>query len=100
MHHVTGVISHMLSSRQQASLLSGPHDWGRPFNMGSGRYYLTYILSSRMNNYIVRSYRDVIVITKSATRRVSKTKNIVKNINKNNRLTMAQFSKVLFDNAT
>ncbi len=56
-----------------------------------------------MNNYIVRSYRDVIVIviTKFATRRASKaqscikTKSILKNINKSNRLTMGQFSKVL-----
>ncbi len=54
-----------------------------------------------MNNYIVRSYRDVTVITKFATERDSKaqsiviTKNILKNINKNNRLTMGQFSKVL-----
>ncbi len=57
-----------------------------------------------MNNYIVRSYRDVIVITKFAItkyaiRRASKaqsikTKNILKNINKNNRLSMGQISKV------
>ncbi len=58
-----------------------------------------------MNNYIVRSYRDVIVITKFAItkyaiRRASKaqscikTKNILKNINKNNRLSMGKFSKV------
>ncbi len=61
-----------------------------------------------MNIYIVRSYRDVIVITKFAItkfaiRRASKalsivnykhTKNILKNINKINRLTMGQFSKV------
>ncbi len=60
-----------------------------------------------MNNYIVMSYRDVIVITKFAItkfaiRRASKAKSIVmyenkkhtKNINKNNRLTMCQFSKV------
>ncbi len=59
-----------------------------------------------MNNYIVRSYRDVIVVTKIATRRYSKaqyshvlkvkTKNIIKNINKINRITIGQFSKVLF----
>ncbi len=58
-----------------------------------------------MNNYIVRSYRDVIVVTKIATRRTSiksteyshvlKQKNILNNINKINRLTMGQFSKVL-----
>ncbi len=30
-----------------------------------------------MNNYIVRSYRDVIVITKFATRRASKAQNII-----------------------
>ncbi len=57
----------------------------------------------KMNNYIARSYRDVIVITKFAMtkfaiRRASKacikTKNILKYINKNNRLTMGQFSKV------
>ncbi len=44
-----------------------------------------------MNNYIVRSYRDVIIITKFATRRaikaqsivIIKTKNIPKNKNKN-----------------
>ncbi len=30
-----------------------------------------------MNNYIVRSYRDVIVVTKIATRRSSKAKSIV-----------------------
>ncbi len=56
-----------------------------------------------MHNYIVRSYRDVIVITKFATRRaikveyihVFKTKRILKNMNKNNRLTMGQFSKEL-----
>ncbi len=60
-----------------------------------------------MNNYIVRSYRTVIVITrfaitKYAIRRASKaqsiviikTKNILKNINKNNRLSMGKFSKV------
>ncbi len=60
-----------------------------------------------MNNYIVRSYRDIIVITKFAItkyaiRRASKaqsiviikTKNILKNINKNNRLSMGKFSKV------
>ncbi len=44
-----------------------------------------------MNNYIVRSYRDVIVITKfaitkfairRANKAQSKTKNILKNINK------------------
>ncbi len=58
----------------------------------------------QMNNYIVRSYRDVIVITKFALtkqpvkHRVQsciKTKNIVKNLNKNNRLTVGQFSKLL-----
>ncbi len=56
-----------------------------------------------INNYIVRSYRDVIVITKFATRRAIKAQNTVmyynkkhtKNINKNNRLTMGEFSKVL-----
>ncbi len=56
----------------------------------------------QMNNYIVRSYRDVIII-KYATRRASKAQSIVmyenkkrtKNINKNNRLTMGQFSKLL-----
>ncbi len=49
-----------------------------------------------MNNYIVRSYRDVIVITKFAITKFAciKTKNILKNINKNNRLTIGQFSKV------
>ncbi len=31
----------------------------------------------QMNNYIVRSYRDVIVITKFATRRASKAQSIV-----------------------
>ncbi len=31
----------------------------------------------QMNNYIVRSYRDVIVITKFVTRRASKTQSIV-----------------------
>ncbi len=30
-----------------------------------------------MNNYTVRSYKDVIVITKIATRRASKAQNIV-----------------------
>ncbi len=30
-----------------------------------------------MNNYIVRSYRDVIVVTKIATRRTSKARSIV-----------------------
>ncbi len=34
-------------------------------------------LTGTMNNYIVRSYRDVIVITKFATRRASKAHNIV-----------------------
>ncbi len=61
-----------------------------------------------MNNYIVRSYRDVIVITKFvitkyAIRRASEAQSIVmyynkkhtKNINKNNSLLMGQFSKVL-----
>ncbi len=33
-------------------------------------------LSIIMNNYIVRSYRDVIVITKFATRRANKAKSI------------------------
>ncbi len=50
-----------------------------------------------MNNYIVRSYRDVIVITKFAITKYAiciKTKNILKNINKNNRLSMGKFSKV------
>ncbi len=60
-----------------------------------------------MNNYIIRSYRDVIVITKFAItkfaiRRASKAKTVVfhehkkhtKNITENNRLTMGQFSKV------
>ncbi len=45
-------------------------------------------------------YRNVIVVTKIAERRTSKaqsikTKNILNNINKINRLTMGQFSKVL-----
>ncbi len=61
-----------------------------------------------MINYIVRSYSDVIVITKFAitkfaTRRASKAQSIVmyynkkhtKKYNKNNKLTMGQFSKVL-----
>ncbi len=33
-----------------------------------------------MNNYIVRSYRDVIVITKFATRRASKAQSIVMHV--------------------
>ncbi len=58
-----------------------------------------------MNNYIVRSYRDVIVIAKFAIMRASKAQSIVmyykkkkktkKYIYKNNRLTMGQFSKLL-----
>ncbi len=54
-----------------------------------------------MNNYIVRSYRDAIVVTKIATRRTSKAchalkqKKILNNINKIIRLTMGQFNKVL-----
>ncbi len=56
-----------------------------------------------MNNYIVRSYRDVIIATKMATWRTSKAQNIVmylkknmlNNINKINRLTMGQISKIL-----
>ncbi len=36
-----------------------------------------------MNNYIVRSYGDVIVVTKIATRRTSKAQNIVMYYNKN-----------------
>ncbi len=35
------------------------------------------LLIDEMNNYIVRSYRDVIVITKFATRRASKEHSIV-----------------------
>ncbi len=34
-------------------------------------------LQSEVKNYIVRSYRDVIVITKFATRRASKAQSIV-----------------------
>ncbi len=34
-------------------------------------------LKIQMNNYIVRSYGDVIVVTKSATRRSSKAQSIV-----------------------
>ncbi len=56
-----------------------------------------------MNHYIVRSYIDVIVVTKIATRRTSKAQSTVmyqnktklNTINKINRLTMGQFSKVL-----
>ncbi len=56
-----------------------------------------------MNNYIERTYRDVIVVTNIATRRTSKAqsiimyqhKNILNNKNKINRPTMGQFSKVL-----
>ncbi len=35
------------------------------------------LMSNEMNNYIVRSYRDVIVVTKIATRRTSKAQSIV-----------------------
>ncbi len=49
-----------------------------------------------MHNYMVRSYRDVIVVTKIATMRTSKAqsivilkpKNILNNINKMNKLTV------------
>ncbi len=37
----------------------------------SEKFYLV------MNNYIVKSYRDVIVVTKIATRRISKAQSIV-----------------------
>ncbi len=55
------------------------------------------------NLTIVRSYRDVIVVTKIETRRSGKSQyshvlkqiNILNNINKIDRLTMGQFSKVL-----
>ncbi len=36
-----------------------------------------YVYISQMNNYIVRSYRDVIVLTKIATMRTSKAQSIV-----------------------
>ncbi len=55
----------------------------------------------KVNNYVVRSYRDVIVLTNIATRRTSKAQScshvlkFKKSINKFNRLTMGQLSKVL-----
>ncbi len=42
---------------------------------GTLEHYLCAKL--QMNNYIVRSYRDVIVITKFATRKASKAQSIV-----------------------
>ncbi len=50
-----------------------------------------------VNNYIVRSYREV---TNTATKRTSKSCTKIQNITKlyNNRLTMDQFSKVLLAN--
>ncbi len=38
---------------------------------------LGMLMSTQMNNYIVMSYRDVIVITKFATRKASKAQSIV-----------------------
>ncbi len=40
-------------------------------------YVALILLWDPMNNYIVRSYRDVIVVTKIATRRTSKAQSIV-----------------------
>ncbi len=40
-------------------------------------YFWKYVIESEMNNNIVRSYRDVIVVTKIATRRSSKAQSIV-----------------------
>ncbi len=55
----------------------GAMDLKEMFEESSARTPLIFILSPGKAYYIIRSYGDVIVVTKIATRRTSKAKNIV-----------------------